>query len=198
MKKLLLLLCLAALPAISQSTNITGIPSEAAIYKITFKAGKAPRGENVEYGAIKVRGEFLQGDYPADEKDGPTNLTIVFDTPADPGNVTVLKGNLQDVQPDSTSLRLKRYTDAGFVVVQGRDNTEILIPKVTQDRMNALEALQAQQAQEAEERIAPFREMAPRDESTVAGPGPLSLWGPHGLTVVLAALALYGVIKTLF
>ena len=189
---------MAVLPALGQSANLTGIPDDATVFELTFKPGKGPQGNDVLYGAIEIRGELLKGDYPKDDSDLPTNLSVRLDYPRQPGTISVLKTNLEAVRPQSDALRLKRYTDDGFIVTEGRNNTEILVPKTTADRLSILRDMEAEQARAAESRVAPFVEVAGVTDTQPAEPGILSLWGPHALTVIVAGLALFGVVRTCF
>jgi len=199
MKKLLLLLCIFTLPAMGQSANITGIPADATVYKITFKPGRGVQGQEVVHGALKARGEFLQGDYPKDDRLIPTNVTLVFDSPANPGETNVLKNNLQDVQPENATLRLERYTKEGFVVATDRNGTEILVPRATLDRAKRLEALQNAVAAAAQDREAPFEAMAAAGGNVeTVGAGFLAQWGAHLLTIALTGLAIFGIARTCF
>ncbi|MCF6285059.1 MAG: hypothetical protein L3K26_07705 [Candidatus Hydrogenedentes bacterium] len=78
MKKALLILWLFALTAISQSTNITGIPDGVTVFTITLEGG----GEL--HGAIEKDGSFI-AKFQKDNDNSLKSVTVIKDTPGDPG-----------------------------------------------------------------------------------------------------------------
>tara|TARA_R110001592_G_scaffold30815_1_gene109680 strand:+ start:269 stop:862 length:594 start_codon:yes stop_codon:yes gene_type:complete len=197
MKKALLILCLFASVAIGQSSNLTGIPDDATIFVITLREGKELRGESVVYGALKIRGEFITGKYPEQDSDIPTNINIVFDSPSDPGEVTVLKSNLHGApQPEVAQLRPDRYKREGFDFTTGSDGKTLLVAQHTLQKVERLRELQ--QAVEASNTIPEYDDVEATTSASTTGPGFFALWGRQLLTLMVAGLVLFGITKTCF
>lgn len=198
MKKNLLILLVAVLPALGQSTNRTGIPPEATIFKITFDSGRSPVDQEVIFGAIKISGEFLKDKYPEDDSDIPNNFFILLDDPANPGEINVRKDILRSVQPEAPAFRAERYKRDGFVEVESHDGKPMLVQEKTRERKKHLDKLRQSQAEQEREALADYENVVTESDPETGGPGFLALWWPHAAIVAVAALALFGLARLSF
>lgn len=207
MKRIILMaILLASGPVLAQSTNITGIPEEATVFTIQFKPGKSPVEGDVVYGAIRMRGEYLAGEYPSDLSDIPTNIDIVSDSPAlaygapqVPVAFSVLPSNLAEApQPESTSHRKARYSNEGFDIVTGSDGADILVKREAVSRAERLRELEERRDAENRDWIAQYETSVSTAEASPEEPGFFQLWGAHLGLGVVTVLILEGVAKFCF
>ena len=191
MKKALLLLGLIALPVLSQSTNLTGIPDGVTVFTIALKDGAEL------HGAIQLKGVFIE-DYSEVEASSMTSVKVISDVPSAPGKRSVNRINIAQAQPETPQKREKRYKDDGFVIVTGSDGHEMLVSKDAQARAKRLAELQRTLAQQEQELLAAHEEPSTVTEAETVGANFVTLWGRHILTLVVASLILFGIVRICF
>lgn len=198
MKKALLILCIFVLPAISQSTNITGIPSGVTIFEIQMSPGKGPDGADTVYGAIRLDGAFLDSEYPADTSRLPTSLPVLSDAPENPGELNLPTRHIVTAIPEPPHQREIRYNKANFSVVTGVGETKMLVHNDTKAKVDRLRELESLREGELTALLASVEVVPSASGDVVERPGLISLWGGHLAVVVIAGLALAIIVKVCF
>jgi hypothetical protein len=171
--------------------NITGIPDDATVFTITLEGG----GEL--HGAIQLKGVYIS-DYTEIENSSMTGVTVIYDSPSKPGSGPLMKQNIADIQPETRLKRETRYNDDGFVIVRGSDGKKMLVPEETQARALRLAELQNDLANEEQERFAEYEAYPEASDRKTHEGEFVALWGRHILTVVVAGLVLFGIVKICF
>ncbi len=198
MKKALLLLCVFVLPVISQSTNITGIPSGVTIFEIQMSPGKGPAGSDTVYGAIRLDGDFLDSGYPTDTSRLPTSLPVLSDAPDKPGELNLPTRHIVTAIPEPPHQREIRYSKANFSVVTGAGDTKMLVHNDTKAKVERLQELEAMREGELTDLLASVEAPLSATEETKQSPGFMTLWGGHMAVLVLAGLSLAIIVKVCF
>ena len=198
MKKVFLLLCVFVLPAISQSTNITGIPSGVTIFEIQMSPGKGPDGSDTVYGAIRLDGAFLDSGYPTDASRLPTSLPVLSDAPDKPGEINLPTRHIVTAIPEPPHQREIRYNKANFSVVTGVGDAKMLVHNDTKAKVERLQELEAMRKGALTALLASVEAPLSASEDTVKRPGFMTLWGGHLAVLVLAGLTLTIIVKVCF
>ena len=199
MKKCLLIVWLFSLQAIGQSAHLTGIPDEADIYSITLKSGQTIRDSDTITGALKTSGGFIKDlDFPADIDTLPSNLTIVVDSPSEPGEENLFKRSILAVVKQGTHQQEARYKREGFVLQMVGDNKPLYIHATDVARQARLDALEADWARQLEELRPAADTNLTVDVTPPTSTGLAAAWGRHVVTVLVASVLLIGIWKFSF
>lgn len=198
MKKALLILWVFVLPAITQSTNITGIPSGVTIFEIQMTPGKGPDGMDTVYGAIRLDGAFLDAEYPTDTSRLPTSLPVLSDAPDRPGEMNLPTRHIISAIPEPPHQREIRYNKADFSVVTGAGDTKMLVHNNVKAKVERLRELESMREGALTAMLASVEVPPTNTADTAEQPGFITLWGGHLAVVVIAGLAIAIVVKVCF